>query len=172
MKRVLTLLAGFLCLFATNVRAADDKRPEDKPFDDNTFVQMAASGGMHEIALADIAVKKAGTQLVKSFAERMATDHSKMNQGLKKAATAAGITLPEAMNEHHQKEVDRFKDYKGEDFDRDYIKHMISDHEQDVALFAKASKEAKNPAIRDFAAKTLPIVEDHLAVLKKIKAMQ
>jgi predicted outer membrane protein len=40
---------------------------------------------------------------------------------------------------------------------------MIADHEKDEALFTRASKEEKNPAIREFARNTLPIIQDHLA---------
>jgi putative membrane protein len=172
MTRLLTPFAGLLCLCVTAVRANDDKRSDEKAFDDNTFVQKVASGGMHEVALGQIAEKKAGTEVVKAFAARMVKDHTKANEALKKAASTAGFTFPDKMNDHDQKEVDNFANYKGDDFDRQYIKHMVSDHEQDVALFKQASKEAKNPALKEFATKTLPVVEEHLAAAKKIQGMQ
>jgi putative membrane protein len=172
MARLLILFAGLVCLCGTAVRANDDKRSDEKPFDDNTFVQMAASGGMHEVALGEIAGKKAGTEAVKTFAARMVKDHTKAGEELKKIASGAGITFPDKMNEHDQKEVDRFANYKGSDFDRDYIKHMVADHEQDLANFKRASKEAKNPAIKEWATKTLAVVEEHLAAAKKIQGMQ
>jgi len=163
MTRVLALFAGMSCLFGTlTIRADEDKKPAEKPFDDQEFVQKAASGGMHEVALGKIAAAKATGDAVKKFAEQMVTDHTKVNEELKKAATSAGLTVPETMNEKHQKEVERFMNYKGSDFDRDYVKHMLADHEADVALFTRASKEAKNPAIKDFAANTLPVITAHL----------
>jgi putative membrane protein len=173
MARALTLFAGMSFLFSFMiVRADEDTKPGEKPFDDADFVQKAASGGMHEVALGKIAASKARGDAVKAFAERMVTDHTKISADLKKAAAAAGLSVPETMNEKHQKEVDRFKNYKGNDFDRDYVKHMITDHESDLALFTRATKEAKNSAIKDFAVAELPTIQDHLKAVKKLQPMQ
>ena len=40
--------------------------------------------------------------------------------------------------------------YKGDDFDKDYVKHQVADHEEAVALFTRASKELKNQGLKDF----------------------
>jgi len=173
MTHILTLFAGLTFAFASIVvRADEDKKPAEKPFDDGEFVQKAASGGLHEVALGKIAASRAKLSAVKKFGERMVTDHSKANEALKKAAAAAGLSVPEMMNEQHQKEVDRFKNYSGSDFDGDFIKHAIVDHEEDVALFSRASKAAVNPAIKDFATQTLPVVREHLKVAKKIQSRE
>jgi len=145
------------------------QKPDEKPFDDADFVAKAASGGMHEVELGKIAMTQAKNDDVKKFAEMMVTDHGKANDELKKAAKEAGVNVPDKMSEEDQKEVDKFKDYKGTNFDQDYMKHMLSDHEKDVALFKRASKEAKNPKIKDFATKTLPIVQAHLDQARKIQ---
>ena len=174
MFRVLTVFAGLSCLFGfVPAWASDeDQKPGEKPFDDAEFVQKAASGGMHEVALGKIAAAKATSEPVKKFAEQMVTDHGKLNEQLKKAAGAAGLAVPEVMNEQHQKEVDRFQNYKGRDFDRDYVTHMIADHEKDLAAFTRATKEAKQPAIKEFATKALPVVQEHLKEIKKLQPMQ
>jgi putative membrane protein len=86
---------------------------------------------------------------------------------LKAAAKAANIAVPERMTEKHQKHVDMFKNYKGTDFDAEYMKHMVEDHTEAVALFTRASKEAKNPQIKEFATTTLPTIQAHLEHAKK-----
>jgi|SRR5579872_2995875 len=169
MGHLLTVLTGCLFLAGPMVSADDNKKDNDQPFDDAAFVQKAASGGMHEIALGKIAEIKAKNPQVKAFAERMVSDHGKLAEQLTKAAKSAGVNVPKEMNEQHLKEVERFHTYSGIDFDGDYVKHMISDHEKDEALFTRASKEAKNPAIKEFAKNALPIIQDHLATAKKIK---
>jgi len=146
-------------------------RAEDKPgaaFDDAKFVTMAASDGMHEVELGKIAATQAKNDDVKKFGEMMVKDHSKANEELKAAAKAAGITVPEKIDEKHQKHIDAFKNYKGTNFDADYMKHMVTDHTQAVALFTRASKDAKNPQIKDFATKTLPVIQGHLEQAKKL----
>jgi putative membrane protein len=173
MTRIFLLPAALAFLFSgLNVRAIDDTKPAEKPFDDTEFVQMAASGGMHEVALGKIAANRSKNAAVKAFGERMVADHGKANEELKKAAAALNIPVTEKMSEQHQKEVERFANYTGSDFDRDYVKHMIADHESDVALFTRASKLAVNAAIKEFAMKTLPVVEEHLKALKKLQPME
>jgi len=146
-----------------------ERRAENKPFDDASFVATAASGGMHEVELAKSAQAHAKNDAVKKFAETLATDHSKANEELKKVATEGGLKIPDKMSPEHQKMVDTFKDYKGVNFDLNYLKHMISGHEKSAALFKQATKEAKDAKLKDFAAKTLPVIEAHLEAARKLE---
>jgi putative membrane protein len=166
MFRINMLLCSVLLAFVPRSDSAEEQKPA--PFDDTSFVADAASGGMHEVELGKIAAVKAKDPAVKKFAERMVTDHTKANEALKVAAKAANIPVPDRMNAKNQEEVERFKNYPGENFDRDYAKHMVMDHEKDVAAFTRASKEAKNPQIRDFAAAMLPTLQEHLKMAKEL----
>jgi len=158
-----------VALFASILGArADDKKPSEQPFDDTTFVKMAAIDGTHEVELGKIGAAQAKSDDVKKFAEMMVKDHGKANEELKAAAKAANIAVPEKIDEKHQKHIDHFKNYKGDNFDADYMKHMVSDHTEAVALFTRASKEAKNAQIKDFATRTLPTIQGHLEQAKKL----
>ncbi|HJZ53927.1 MAG TPA: DUF4142 domain-containing protein [Gemmataceae bacterium] len=157
--------AFFLVSVATS---GEDRKPAPAPFDDAVFVAKAASGGIHEVELGKLAATRAKREEVKKFAQKMVEDHGKANEELKKAAKEAGLNVPEKMNDEHQKEFDHFKDFKGADFDKEYLRHMLDDHEKDVAEFTRASKEAKNLQIREFATKTLPVVQEHLELVKKL----
>jgi putative membrane protein len=46
---------------------------------------------------------------------------------------------------------------------------MVSDHNQDVAQFQRESQTARNQAIRSFASTTLPTLQDHLHMAKKVR---
>jgi len=165
-RRVIRLTAAALFSVCVLVPlAADDK----KPFDDADFVMKAASGGMHEVALGKLAATKATNDAVRKFGQMMVDDHGKANEELKKAAKSAGLSVPAKMDDEHQKEFDKFKNYTGTNFDREYVKHMVDDHQKDVAEFTRASKDAKNAAIKDFAAKTLPVIQGHLDKVKKLQ---
>jgi putative membrane protein len=160
-------LVAVIGFFAVVVGArAEDKKGE--PFDDTSFVKMAASDGMHEVELGKIGAAQAKNDDVKKFAQQMVKDHSQANEELKAAAKAANIAVPEKLDEKHQKHVDAFKNYKGTNFDGDYMKHMVADHAQAVALFTRASKEAKHKELKDFATKTLPTIQGHLEQAKKL----
>jgi putative membrane protein len=124
---------------------------------------------MLEVELGKLASSMAKTEEVKKFGQKMVDDHGKANEQLKAAAKKAGLTVSEKMTEEHQKMVDKFKAMKGEGFDREYVQEMVKDHEKDVREFTRASKEAKDPAIKEFASKTLPVIEGHMEMLKKMQ---
>jgi putative membrane protein len=163
------LLTGMAFLVGTAAGRGEDRKPAQKPFDDAEFVKMAAIGGMTEVQLGKIGAEKARNADVKKLAERLVADHTKANEGLKKAAKDAGLAVPEQIDREHQAHIDHFKDFKGEDFDRAFIDHQVKDHEKDIALFTRASKEAKNSVIKDFAAKALPTLQEHLEEAKKLQ---
>lgn len=162
------LVAAVMLLAVVIGVRADDKKPANQVFNDAEFVKMAASDGMHEVELGKLAQTMAKNDGVKKFAEQLVNDHTKSNESLKSAAKAANIPVPDKISEHHQKEIDRFKNYKGTDFDKDFIQHEVKDHTQAIALFTQASKEAKHKEIKDFATATLPVLQQHLETAKKL----
>ena len=147
---------------------AGKEAPDAKPFDDAEFVMMAASGGMLEVELGKLATDQADMPDVKKFGKMLVEDHTKANAELMKIAKANKLALPEKPMEKHQKECDRFKDLKGAEFDKAFVPFMIKDHEQDIADFTKASKEAKNPELREFASMCLPKLKEHLKMAKEL----
>jgi putative membrane protein len=80
---VVTLAPAVLAQSASRMAAAD-----------NTFATKAAEGGMAEVQLGNLAKTNASNSDVKSFGDRMVTDHSKANDELKSIASKKGITLP------------------------------------------------------------------------------
>jgi len=159
-----TCLGLFLMGCVMTALTADDK----KPLSDNEFVMKAASGGIHEVELGKIAAMNASDAEVKKFGERMVADHSKANEELKTAAAKAGIAVPDKLSADKAKEIDKFRNLKGAEFDKAYMSHMVKDHDEDVAMFTRAIKDLKDPGLKGFAEKTLPTIQDHLKSAKTI----
>lgn len=63
----------------------------------------------------------------------MDDDHSKANDQLKQIATSKGVNLPTALERSTQRELDKLSKMSGAEFDREYMKHMVSDHKKDVS---------------------------------------
>jgi putative membrane protein len=92
----------------------------------------------------------------------LVTDHSKANDELKSIASSKSVTVPAAMMPAHQKHVDMLKAKSGADFDKAYMNMMLDDHKKDIADFKKASSNGTDSDIKNFAAKTLPVLQKHL----------
>jgi putative membrane protein len=69
-----------------------------------------------------------------------------------------------------QREKDRLSKLSGAAFDREYVKMMVKDHEKDVAAFKRESQQAKDPDLKAWAGKTLPTLEDHLQMIKRVQS--
>ncbi len=137
---------------------------------DRKFVEEAAEGGQMEVELGRLAQQKASNDAVKQFGQRMATDHAKAGQELAQLAAGKGMELPTKPERKTQMEKDRLSKASGSAFDREYVKMMVKDHEQDVAAFKRASQQAQDPDLKAWAAKTLPTLEDHLKSIKQIES--
>ena len=137
---------------------------------DRKFVEEAAQGGMAEVELGKLAQQHAASDKVKQFGSKMATDHQKANEQLKKIAASKGINLPTDMSSSERREYDKLSKKTGADFDRQYMKEMVSDHKKDVKDFESAAKKADDPDIKSFASSTLPTLQQHLDMAQSAEA--
>ncbi len=146
-----------------------DSAGAKKMEDDHEFVVEAASGGLMEVQLGEIADQNAASAKVKEFAGTMVKDHSKANEELKALGAQKNISIPSTPGEDHQKHIDDLMTKKGDEFDKDYMKLMVEDHEEDVEKFEKEAEKGKAAEIKAFAAKQVPTLKQHLEMAKSIK---
>lgn len=129
---------------------------------DRKFMDKAAQGGMAEVKLGELAAQKAQSDQVKQFGQRMVDDHSKADDQLKQLASTKGVTLPTTIDKSTQKEYDKLSKLSGPEFDREYMKHMVSDHKKDISDFKSEASKAKDADVKQFASSTLPTLQEHL----------
>jgi len=158
--------AALAPLFVLGV-LADDKGAGK--FDDAAFLTKAITGSMHEVHMGKLALLRAKHVSVKGFGQQMVKDHTRAGEDLKSVAGPLKIAVPARMTDKQQEEYKRLTRFAGRDFDMAYIKHMVADHEKDVAEFTRASKEANSAEVRKVAAKLLPKLRDHLKLALETK---
>lgn len=148
------------------VEASSSNNAEPQSVED--FVKEAAIGGLMEVELGRYVEQNAANARVKNFGSMMVRDHSKANDELKSIASQKNIQLPASMDEKHMNNVNDLKKKKGAELDKDYMSDMVDDHEKDVDKFRKQSEDGKDPEIKAFATKTLPVLQTHLDSAKSI----
>jgi len=136
---------------------------------DAEFTVKAASGSMAEVALGKIAQQKGMSKQVKNFGTMMVTDHSKINDFIRALAVTKNISIPKAPGAEQQKLIRKLSGKSGRDFDKAYISAMIYDHKADIKLFETAAKKCLDPDVKSFAAKTVPVLQEHLDAISAIK---
>ena len=130
---------------------------------DRDFIQDQLEDGQAEVALGKLASEKATNPEVKEFAQRMVRDHQQAGEELRQAAASANTTVnppAEADGDHKDKQEELAK-LSGHEFDVKYIDAMIEEHEEAVNELEKKA-DSDNPQIKQWVAKTLPAVRQHL----------
>ncbi|MCA1593397.1 MAG: DUF4142 domain-containing protein [Acidobacteria bacterium] len=137
---------------------------------DLAFMNDAAPGGMAEVELGRLASKQAASRDVKAFAERMMADHSKAGEELKALAQRKKVVLPPDVLPKHKEAMAKLSKLSGAEFDKEYVKAMVEDHEKDVTAFEAEAKGAIDSDVKAFAEKTLPTLKMHLQIIHDIAA--
>jgi putative membrane protein len=136
---------------------------------DQRFAIKAASGRLVEVALGQLAMKKTNSPEVQQFGQQMVTDHTQANQELQVIARQQNLTLPDKPDAASRATEQRLQSMTGIAFDTAYARDMVQDHHQDVAQFQQEATSGKDPALRAFAQKYLPVLKHHLEMAQAIK---
>ena len=148
---------------------AADKRGDDNKVSrgDKNFIAKALKGGMTEAELGKLAAQNGQSDEVKKFGQRLTDDHSKAGDELQAIASKLGYTPKNAGPD--KGDVKKFSKLKADKFDREFVNHMVKDHEKDVKLFRKEAEKGESAELKQFASKTLPTLEEHLKIAKDLQ---
>jgi putative membrane protein len=137
--------------------------------DPEDFVDNASAKGIAEIEAAKLALGKSQSQDVKTFAQMMIDDHTKMNEQLKQLAqqkklevadNAQLMDMAKAMILH----------VRDESFDAAYANNQVVAHEQTIELFRNEANTSKDPELKALAKTALPKLEAHLEHAKTLQS--
>ena len=177
MQKVLAVAAA--CgLLATAALAQN--RPSSNPATTGTappappaqeFINKVAISDMFEVQAGQLAMAKQPDADTKPFAEKMVTDHQKTSSELKSLIDSGKVKgkLPTALDSTHQKKLDDLKAKSGKDFDQAYDQSQLTGHKDAVALFESYANSGDDPELKQWAAKTLPHLKEHLSMAEKLK---
>jgi putative membrane protein len=138
--------------------------------DDSDFVKKVAKSNNAEVELARLAEKKADSREVKEFANQMIRDHSKANRELGELAASKGMDMPKGTPLSEDVSAVHLKMLSGKSFDEAYVKAMVDDHKDAVAMFEKTADSAQDSDVKHFASKMLPTLREHLTRIEQINA--
>ena len=153
------LATGMLGLSALSATAALSSA-------DREFAMKAASGGLAEVQAAQLAEQRAASPQIKQFAQRMITDHTTANTELQQIAKQADISLPAQPTGKDAAEGQKL--ITGTAFDQAYAQGQLQDHRETVELVQKEASSGQDPALKAFAQKTLPILQQHLQMVEAL----
>ena len=130
---------------------------------DQKMIKDMAMSNLAEIEAARMAQSKSQSEQVKNFAQQMIDDHTKALSEVQQLAQAKGVVLPTELDRTHKRKAERMAALSGEEFDRVYMEQAgVADHKRTHGLLRQAQARAKDPDLKALAARTQPIVDQHL----------
>jgi putative membrane protein len=171
--------AGQLAL--TKASSADVKQFAQRMIDDHSkandeLTQLVQSKGWsmtanemsHDNAKTDTTSASSDTN--KSSDTNRSTDTSKNPDANKWSDSNRPMaTDDKKMQSDHKAMMDKLSGLSGAEFDREYMRHMVMDHEKAVALFTRESKNKNgDDELEKWAEKTLPTLQEHLRMAREV----
>ncbi|MFC6225691.1 DUF4142 domain-containing protein [Hymenobacter artigasi] len=150
-----------------NTAMGDANGPTGPHKDDNEFMMTAAHSDQNEIQQSKMALAKGVTGMAKEMANKMITDHAKSTADLKVIAAKKGVTLPTDMDAEHKAMVPAMEKLSGKEFESKYLAQMQADHQKTANTMMAHAKMTNDADLKGFIDKTLPVVQQHLAMAQK-----
>ena len=158
MKLAPALTLGLLAVLSTSAIAKTEKE----------FLGDAIKGDNSEVALGSLAASKGGSEPVKTFGQTLVSDHSKAKTQATALAAKLGVSPSGEISSEAEKEMVKLQRLNGRDFDEEFARYMVKDHEKDIAEFKAEAAKGHGPA-QQLASQSLPTLEKHLEMAKSLE---
>jgi putative membrane protein len=162
-KSYVTAFLALACAVTASLAfAADRQGRSNLSGQEKNFVMDAARSSMAEKQLGDLAEQKASNDSVKNLAKEIKDEHTQSVEKLQQIASNKNVSFPSDLSRSDRTIVERLQKLSGEEFDKEYMKQTVKEHQKDVENYRQQAKNAKDADVKEYAQNTLPTLEQHL----------
>lgn len=137
---------------------------------DKRFIKNAAQSGHYEVQASQLATTKASSDEVKKYANHVIEDHNRAASELKALATKKGVEVPDKPSMLQTVSIKWLNTRSGKDFDETYAENIgVEAHKSAVEDFTEAAKNSDDAEVKAFAAKTLPVLKQHMDLAQALE---
>ncbi len=133
------------------------------------FVTQASISDLFETQTSQLALEKSDEK-TKAYAQKMIADHKKTSDELKSVVQTGDMKLdiPTALDSTHQGKLDKLKGLSGADFTKQYHDDQVTAHKNATDLYKRYAESGDNAALKAFAIKTKPHLDEHLKMAQDL----
>lgn len=133
------------------------------------FMAAAASSDQFEIQSSQMALQMSRNPQVRQFAQTMIDHHSRTTAELTQIAQANGMAPPPpVLMPAQQAALDRIRAAGPDGFEAAYKQEQIAGHSETLSTMRNYEAQGDNPALRGFASRTAPVVQQHLSMAQML----
>ena len=138
---------------------------------DRDFALTAANNNLLEMAAAEMAQRRTSSPDILSYASMLHQHHSAAMAELSALMRARGMGVPSVVPTTLQPIMNRLGTTRGGDFDRQFVTTIgLEAHASALATFQQQMPALSDPQLRAWAAKTLPVLQQHYAMAQQLAA--
>jgi putative membrane protein len=161
-------ILAFALALAPALAFASQKQAEDAKMTDERLVTILHDTNKEEIQAGRLAQQKGSSPEIKSYGEKLVTDHTKADDQVMAAASKAGVKPnPSSLSAHdkemmqtEKKKMDQMKQLSGAQFDAAFAQEMSRDHDHMISMLRDARRHV-SPPIKELVEQTIPVLEEH-----------
>lgn len=171
MKSVLIAASTAMLLSGCSTMMADDMEMGSRttagsmvmPTTASAYMEMAHSSDMFEIESSQLALQMSRNPAVRSFAQMMVNDHTRMMNEMMAMAPAMGMNMASMpMMARHMEMMQRLRAASAADFDMMYKREQMMAHEEGLMMHRAYAARGDNPALKAMAARAVPMIQMHM----------
>jgi putative membrane protein len=158
-------------------KAPAGAQTEPSAQDNETLAKLHHDNEM-EIKMGKLAKQNGRSKQVKSFGDVLIKDHALADKQIVSYAKSnkLDLTLPapkdSAEQAEHQARMDamkRVESLEGEEFDREFARMMVEDHQKAVTMVETTLSATQNTKVHTLLNKILPVLKEHLRLAEDLQ---
>ena len=133
------------------------------------YVSQAIQGDDAEVQLGQLAQQKGSTSDIKELGQKMASDHTQINQKLMvPVAKRLGASQPKGPSKKEKKAIQKLQSLSGQQFDTAYIQLIDKDHQKDLKDSQEEAQSTQNPIVKQAAQESATVYQKQLQLIQQI----
>jgi putative membrane protein len=133
------------------------------------FLKEVAEMCQAKSALGQLAAERTANKRVAQFVERMNEAHRRIGQEVQLLASRHDVKLPSELSEEHKQKLKGFSSLSGHAFDREYLRYMLRDLQNEVNEFEDNMQVLEDPDVFHWAYRIIPTLKAHIEDARELK---
>lgn len=134
---------------------------------DGDFVWEVGGAALMEMELAKVAAEKGQSEDVKKLGQSVIKGHERMHATLQSIATEHNLKIPTELDAKRKARVDQIAKLSGAEFDRAYLRHLISYYERGLGRFDFEAANGTIPELASWAGRVAPRIQHQIRAAKE-----
>jgi putative membrane protein len=136
---------------------------------DREFMRRAEDFDLQQRNLSRFILQRSQNADVRNYAKMLVDDHTKDLHNAVALMEDKGIRQPTNMPEVKHEALTELSKLSGLALDRAFIETVVKDHEKAIAEYTKEEQSGEDPAVRDYAARSLLTLQQHLQKAQELQ---